>query len=36
MGILAITVLFIGGAYILTKVDLDEGEKMAQEHLSLK
>lgn len=36
LGILAITVLFIGGAYILTKVDLDEGEKMAQEYLSLK
>ena len=36
MGILAISVLFIAGAFILTKVDLDEGERMAKEYLSLK
>ena len=36
MGILAISVLFIAGAFILTKVDLDEGERMAKEYLYLK
>jgi len=33
-GILSILILFISGAFFLTKVDIKEGEIMAREHLS--
>lgn len=36
MGILSLVILFLFGAFILTKVDLDEGERMAKEYLSKK
>ena len=32
-GILSILILFILGGYFLAKVDIEEGQKMAQEHL---
>lgn len=34
VGILSLIILFILGAYCLSKVDLEEGEKMAKEYLS--
>ena len=34
IGILSIVILFISGGFILTKVDLDEGEKIAKSYLS--
>jgi len=33
-GILSILILFVLGAYFLSKVDIEEGEKMAQEYLA--
>ncbi|MBS1250646.1 MAG: hypothetical protein MAG431_02240 [Chloroflexi bacterium] len=33
-GVLAVLILFIPGAYILNKVDLEEGQKMAREYLA--
>lgn len=33
-GILSILILFVSGAYFLSKVDISEGEKMAKEYLS--
>ena len=30
IGILSILILFIGGAYLLSKVDFDEGERLAR------
>ena len=34
ISILSIIILFIAGAYFLSKVDLSEGERMAKEYLS--
>ena len=34
LGILSIIILFISGGFILRKVDLDEGEKIAKSYLS--
>jgi MFS-type transporter involved in bile tolerance (Atg22 family) len=36
MGILSLVILFLFGGFILTKVDLDDGERMAKEYLSKK
>jgi UMF1 family MFS transporter len=33
-GILSILILFIIGGFLLIKVDIEEGEKMAKEYLS--
>ena len=33
-GILSILVLFIIGGFLLTKVDIEEGDRMAKEYLS--
>jgi UMF1 family MFS transporter len=34
ISILSLIILFIAGAYCLSKVDLSEGERMAKEYLS--
>ena len=34
IGILSLILLFVAGAYCLSKVDLDEGERMAKAYLS--
>ncbi len=36
MGILSLVILFLAGGFILSKVDLDDGERMAKEYLSKK
>jgi hypothetical protein len=36
MGILSLVFLFIAGGIILSRVDLDDGERMAKEFLSKK
>ena len=32
-GILSVSILFLSGAYVFSKVDLEEGERIAEEHL---